>query len=610
MRGGTLGWFLCWAVVFADIGTSVYYTPGILYGPFGTRAALFVTMTLVVFVLLTIKYTEVTWRFPEGGGVVNVASHAFHPYVGLLGGLFIMVDYFLTAAISTVSGFQYLSVVLPKMSPVVLPLTVIALLALGTLNALGIKESARVNATFAIAAAAGQFAVVGATAIFLGYEGIVHSFQRMFSGPALTPIFLITGYGAAFLAFSGLETIAQLAPAMREPRIRVAQQATGAVILTMALTSPLLTLWSTTLLGPESDPSQFISLLGGHVARGGMGTVLQTYVALSASLLLIFASNTAIIGSYHVFIALSRMGFLPRALERRNRWRNTPHWAIAMAIGVPILVVVATAANVNLLGDLYAFGLLGAFVLTCLSLDVVRLQERVYRRSLGSFAMFVIGLLTTLAVLVAWLTNLVAKPAATLFGGGLTIFGLIIGLATVYYKRSREPVVFPLLHRAVALSAGTPAARELGHAQVMAILPQDPEAAEAVVKAVTESAVDGPVVFMYRGTELRRPSQLMEVNDPYLNDRAAQVAFSRAERASRRKVKERRYVYVRAGTREDAVGDVWRTVAPHDTIVLDGDQRGLPAVALDRVRRSQVDGFTVLHLLSSKRRPEASPANA
>ena len=25
-----LGWFLCWAVVFADIGTSLYYVPGIL----------------------------------------------------------------------------------------------------------------------------------------------------------------------------------------------------------------------------------------------------------------------------------------------------------------------------------------------------------------------------------------------------------------------------------------------------------------------------------------------------------------------------------------------------------------------------------------------------
>ena len=38
VRAGTLGWFLCWAVVFADIGTSIYYVPGILYGSYGTRS--------------------------------------------------------------------------------------------------------------------------------------------------------------------------------------------------------------------------------------------------------------------------------------------------------------------------------------------------------------------------------------------------------------------------------------------------------------------------------------------------------------------------------------------------------------------------------------------
>src|ERR1700680_3329585 len=47
-KGRRLGPFLCWAVVFADIGTSVYYAPGILYGQVGVHAALFVTMTLVV----------------------------------------------------------------------------------------------------------------------------------------------------------------------------------------------------------------------------------------------------------------------------------------------------------------------------------------------------------------------------------------------------------------------------------------------------------------------------------------------------------------------------------------------------------------------------------
>ena len=42
IRGGSLGPFLCWAVVFADIGTSVYYVPGILHGQFGSRSAIFV----------------------------------------------------------------------------------------------------------------------------------------------------------------------------------------------------------------------------------------------------------------------------------------------------------------------------------------------------------------------------------------------------------------------------------------------------------------------------------------------------------------------------------------------------------------------------------------
>src|SRR5713101_6401945 len=76
VRGGNLGAFLCWAVVFADIGTSIYYVPGILYGPFGPRSTIFVLMTLCVFVLLCVKYAEVTWRYPEGGGVVNVSSQA------------------------------------------------------------------------------------------------------------------------------------------------------------------------------------------------------------------------------------------------------------------------------------------------------------------------------------------------------------------------------------------------------------------------------------------------------------------------------------------------------------------------------------------------------
>src|ERR1700737_4972846 len=149
-----LGPILCWAVVFADIGTSVYYTPGILYGTVGKLAGFFVFLTMSVFVLLTLKYAEVTQRFPQGGGVVTVAAKAMNHWVGALGGMFILVDYFLTAAISCLSGILYLSVVIPAMGPFALEITIGTLVLLGILNWIGISASAKVS-------------LVGATIAFL-----------------------------------------------------------------------------------------------------------------------------------------------------------------------------------------------------------------------------------------------------------------------------------------------------------------------------------------------------------------------------------------------------------------------------------------------------------
>lgn len=601
LRGGSLGAFLCWAVVFADIGTSIYYVPGILYGPFRDRSALFVLMTLFVFILLCVKYAEVTWRYPEGGGVVNVASQALHPFAGLLGGLFILVDYYLTAALSALSGVFYLAVVAPWLTPWAIQATVAALLALGVLNFLGIKESARTTAIFVVLAAGGQLAVVAATAVYLGPAGIIHSFSQVTTGKPLTPILVLTGYGAAFLAFSGLESIAQLAPAMREPRRLIANRAMLAVVLTMAITSPLLTLWSTTTLNANADPNQFISLLGAHVA----GRLVGDYVAVSGALLLVFASNTAIIGAYHVFIALTRMGFLPRVLEHRNRWRRTPHWAIAAAIVLPVIIVIATRGSVTLLGDLYAFGLLGTFVLTCVSLDVVRWRE--YRSwNIRVIAFFTVGVLTTILVLVAWAVNLVQKPMATEFGGGLTAVGLIAGLATYRYSRGHRPSVFPVPFRPQRAAASIASA--LGNrpsaGEVLVILPHEQLAAEAVLAEGARAAAGRGAVFLYRGN--RYPNQhheLLEVTDPYLKDYAAHDAFARAERMARKQVPNRRYVYVPGNLPREMVGEVWRTVAPKETVVTAEDQGMLPPMAVDRVRRHTTDVTTVLHMYTSKIRP-------
>src|ERR1043165_6825995 len=103
-----LNWLLAWAVVFCDIGTSVFYVPGILYGHVKDATPFFVLLTTGGFVLLSLKYIEISWRNPEGGGVVTVASKAFGLRWGALGGMLITVDYFLTSSISATSAFYYL----------------------------------------------------------------------------------------------------------------------------------------------------------------------------------------------------------------------------------------------------------------------------------------------------------------------------------------------------------------------------------------------------------------------------------------------------------------------------------------------------------------------
>jgi amino acid transporter len=130
---------------------------------------------------------------------------------------------------------------------------------------------------------------------------------------------LLVGFSSAWLAFSGLESISQLSPAMRLPLRRTTRWAMAAVMITMVVTSPVLTALSIGLL-PEhfkaTESERFISELGRIV--GGFGVKLA--VVLTASSLLLFASNTAII-VLHVFLP-GESEFLPK-ISLRSKTFNT-----------------------------------------------------------------------------------------------------------------------------------------------------------------------------------------------------------------------------------------------------------------------------------------------
>jgi len=416
-----LNWFLAWAVVFCDIGTSVYYVPGILYGHVQDATPFFVLLTTGGFILLALKYIEISWRNPEGGGVVTITTKAFGPMWGCLGGMLITVDYFLTTAISAVAGFQYVGSVFPSLDAHIIALASLGVGVLAVLNIIGIRESAGVALVMASSSFLVNLAVILIALFTMSAEQWSTIASRLSPAGGISNYQLLVGFSSAWLAFSGLESISQLSPAMRLPLRRTTRWAMAAVMLTMVVTSPVLTALSIGMLPDHfkaTESERFISELGQIV--GGFGIKLA--VVLTASSLLLFASNTAIIGAYHVFLALVKGEFLPKILSVRSKTFNTPHIAIVLATSVPVLVIIGSGGDMKILGDMYAFGLLGAFVFSSLSLDSIRWN--LGRRDLG----FWLGVFTTLMVTLAWGVNLIEKQLATIFGGGVTLIGMVVAV--------------------------------------------------------------------------------------------------------------------------------------------------------------------------------------
>jgi amino acid transporter len=650
-----LGPLLCWAVVFADIGTSVYYTPGILYNTEGitTLAGFFVLLTMSVFVLLTLKYAEVTHRFPQGGGVVTVAAQAINHWFGALGGMFILVDYFLTAAISCLSGIFYLSVVITPIGPFALWITITALILLGILNWVGISESAKVSFVFAIVAFFSDIAILLTVFTHISFSEFIALIPQMFANHSLGPISILIGFSASFLAFSGLESISQLSPVMKTPRKKVAGLALLIVVLTIGITSPLLTMLTTTLL-PSSvlesptQSAQVVSLLAGNWGN----IVLQTEVAISASALLVFASNTAIIGSYHVFMALSRMDFFPAIVLKRNKLRGTPHYSIALATGIPIIVLIIANGSLDFLGQLYAFGLLGAFTLTCLGLDIVRYRERRAARALaaqlssangnnngdrqlpaeaahmlsaesdhkldnnrgpaltGGLDVEAVAMLASPVhnwrgrIREIWynidfwlgiLTTLLVATAWTtnlIFKRSATIFGGTvagIGMLVAYINYRRQKQKGYLPVVTTGLEGRLPGS-------VLAVLTANNGRNDMVMHSAINSADGKPVVFLYLAEpQAERIPQIFEVYDPYLYDTHAKESFGKAENLAQKSKTPRRFVY---STEEPgSVAQVWHVAHPHDTIVAADYAGDVADVNPDRIRYELTPDGKIAHLI-------------
>jgi amino acid transporter len=417
---GYLGPALAWAVVFADLGTSVYYVPAILYAQVGGLAPWFVLVAAVAFVFVALGYLEIAHRYPKGGGGVAAASEAFGPRVGVISGSLMVSAYLVTIAISVVTALHYIAVIRPFAHEVSV-LSVAAILLLGTLHWVGVRELPRLALAMAVAALACEAALVAAVLTevpAVHWVSLWSNVQELVSNRWTETA---TGFAAAWLAFSGLESLGQLAPALREPRRRVLRIVAVLIVVSLVVTVPVFT-----VIAIEAAQTRFIGphpALLAVVAQAYGGRWLLLAVSVTGAGFLLVGANVAFIGCYNVFKAVGELGYLPAAIAARHKRFGTPRGAIIVITAATVLLVVTTGGDLFKLGKVFAFGLLGSYAITSASLTVIAWREkRPVPLIVDGFACF--------AVLVPWVTSWFTKPVATLYGVAVTGMQLAVAFVT------------------------------------------------------------------------------------------------------------------------------------------------------------------------------------
>jgi amino acid transporter len=420
---GYLGPALAWAVVFADLGTSVYYVPAILYAQTGGLAPMFVLVATVAFVFVALEHLEIARRYPKGGGGVSAAAEAFGPRVGVVSGALMVSAYLLTIAISVVTALHYIAVIRPFAHEIPV-LSVVALLLLGSLHWVGVRELPRLALAMALAALACEGALVVSVlwrVPELHWVALWDNLKQMTSDhwPETA-----TGFAAAWLAFSGLESLGQLAPALREPRRRVIRIVAALVVVSLVVTVPVFTLIA--VEGAQASRIGPHPALLAAVAQAYGGRWLLVAVSLTGAGFLLVGANVAFIGCYNVFKAVGELGYLPAAMAARHKRFGTPRGAIVVITLATVLLVVTTRGELFKLGKVFAFGLLGSYAITSVSLLVIAWREK--RRGWP----VIIGAFSSLALLLPWVTSWFTKPVSTLYG--VAVSGVQLAVAFVTHR--------------------------------------------------------------------------------------------------------------------------------------------------------------------------------
>jgi amino acid transporter/nucleotide-binding universal stress UspA family protein len=431
------------AILYGDWGTSKAYVIGLAFAVAGYASFWLIALMCVLTALVGINYMIICRLYPDGGGVYASVRHRSE-VISIVGAFLLIADYLVTAAISALSGFQYLGLPHPE------KFAAAAILIIGLLNLLGPKHTGGLAFLISVPTAI-VVVVLGLFSLPHMHEAIGH-LQPLHGGFWQN----WAGFVGIVLALSGVEAIANATGVMRldpgstdaQPSVR--KTSTPAILWVMievCIFTALLGLAMHALGGlqisngdvnaphAEGVRDYMLRYMGEVFVGGALGPAIGhsfgVVVSIVFALLLLSAVNTAIVDLITIQFLMARDRELPPVFQRLNKW-GVPSAGMALATIVPMLLVLMVKDMAGL-ADLYAVGVVGA-IATNLGATATdrKLPIKTWERTL-MFATFIVMFAIEMSLLID-------KPNARYFAVTILAVGLILrGL--VQERRAKKEAV-------------------------------------------------------------------------------------------------------------------------------------------------------------------------
>ena len=437
------------AILYGDWGTSKAYVIGLAFAVAGYASFWLIALMCVLTALVGINYMVICRLYPDGGGVYASVRHRSE-VISIVGAFLLIADYLVTAAISSLSAFQYLGVPHPE------KFAAAAILIIGLLNLLGPKHTG--GLAFLISVPTAIVVVV------LGLFSLPHMHAAIGHLQPLTGGFWHNwaGFVGIVLALSGVEAIAnatgvmKLDPGSDEAHPSVVKTSTPAILWVMievCIFTALLGLAMHALGGLQvvngdvNAPSAqgvrdyMLRYMGQMFVGGALGPALGHafgfVVSIVFALLLLSAVNTAIVDLIMIQFLMARDRELPGIFQRLNKW-GVPSFGMLLATIVPMLLVIIVK-DMSGLADLYAVGVVGA-IATNLGATATdrKLSIKPWERTL-MFGTFIVMFAIEMSLLID-------KPNARYFAVTILAVGLILrGLVQERRAKKEAMPLAPLM---------------------------------------------------------------------------------------------------------------------------------------------------------------------